>query len=167
MKLSPHELARQSREWHGSVPLSDFDRLSVELRSDDRVVDVKLAFSRNENGHVRMKGFAAVEAVIACHRCSESVPTTIRADVDALVVRSIILAKALAQESDVIIAAESSIAIAELIEDDLIMSVPWRVCENADDCPRFSANPLDRNHDETDAESTQKPFANLRQLLNR
>lgn len=112
-----------------------------------------------------MQGQASVTAAVACHRCAESVVTTIRADIDARIVGSEEAARQIAQDADVIVVNDNPVSVNELIEDDLILSIPWRVCENQEDCPNLKHDALAETHDGKLSESTQKPFANLRKLL--
>ncbi len=163
MNLSPRDLARNNRRWRGSVPISLFERLAQELTTDCESVDVQLAFSLDENGHVRMQGQAVVAADVACHRCAEFVSTTICAEIDARIVRTEERARDLVPEADVIVVTDNPVDVSELIEDDLIMSIPWRVCENQIACE----NLVDDAQAGESADTTQKPFANLRELLKR
>lgn len=112
-----------------------------------------------------MQGQASVTAEVACHRCSESVATTIRADIDARIVRTEQIARDLAQDADVIVITDNPVSVTELIEDDLIMSIPWRVCEQQNECPNLGDIEARETQDENLDKSMQRPFANLRQLL--
>ncbi len=138
-----------------------------EITTDSKSVEVDLAFTHDENNLIRMQGHASVIAGVACHRCAESVETTIHADIDARIVESDETARQLAQDSDVIVIEDNPVAVSELIEDDLILSIPWRVCENEKNCRNLKNDAAAETQDEKPSESSQKPFANLRELLNR
>ena len=166
MKVSPHEYARNNRRWRGEVPVTAFDRLVHEISTDTACVEVQLAFSRDENDHVRMQGQASITTDVACHRCGESITTAIVADIDARIVRSEELASDLAHDADVIVVTDNPVSVTELIEDDLIMSIPWRVCEQQEDCPNLFEGEAQEPNDGDSDDSMQRPFANLRQLLN-
>ncbi len=166
VKVSPREYARNNRRWRGEIPVATFNRLVREISTDSKFVKVQLAFSCDENDHIRLQGEASFSANVACHRCGESMTTTIRADIDARIVRSEELASTLAQDSDVIVVTDNPVSVVELIEDDLIMSIPWRVCNQQDDCPNLSQRETQEYKDGDSDDATQKPFANLRQLLN-
>lgn len=167
VKVSPRDYARNNRRWRGEIPIASFDRLAREIAADSKSVEVELVFSRDENDRIRMQGQASVTADVACHRCAESVETTIQADIDARIVRSEDTARQLAQESDVIVVQDNPVAVSDLIEDDLIMSIPWRVCEDREDCPNQDVEITDESQDEDRGVSSQRPFANLRELLDR
>lgn len=166
MKVSPREYARNNRRWHGEIPVTSFDRLAHEISATTEVVDVQLAFLRDENDLIRMHGHAAVTAEVGCHRCNESVTTTIRADIDARIVRSDEIARDLAQDTDVIVITDNPVSVTDLIEDDLILSIPWRVCEQQEDCPNLGEVDASETQDGDLDDALQRPFANLRQLLN-
>ena len=165
MKVSPRDYARNNRRWRGEIPITSFERLAHEIAADSKFVEVQLVFSRDENNQIRMQGYAAVTAGVACHRCAESVQTMIHADIDVRIVGSDDTARQLAQDSDVIVIEDNPVSVSELIEDDLILSIPWRVCENQEDCPNLNNDTVAEMQDGKLSESTQKPFANLRELL--
>lgn len=165
MEVLLRDYARNNRRWRGKLPIASFDRLVREISTDTEFVDVELAFSHDEKNHIKMQGQASVTAEVACHRCSESVVTTIRADIDARIVRSEEIAQTLAQEADVIVVTDNPVSITDLVEDDLILSIPWRVCERQEDCPNLSESKIEETEDGNAADAMQKPFANLRQLL--
>ena len=165
MKVSPRDYARNNRRWRGEIPVTSFDRLAHEISTDTEFVEVQLAFSRDESGHIRMQGQASLTADVACHRCSESVVTTISAEIDARIVRSEELARDLAQDADVIVVPDNPVPVTDLIEDDLIMSIPWRVCEQQEDCPNLGVSGARESQDGNLDDSMQRPFANLRRLL--
>ncbi len=161
VKVTPQDYARANRQWRGTVPLSAFERLPHELDARGSEVEVLLAFSLNEYGHVRMCGHAQILAKLTCHRCLAAVPCAVRAEIDTLVVQSDALARQLAQETDVLVIDKPPVDICELVEDDLILSIPWRVCDDMDNCPRSSV----RQYLAQTTEERQHPFKNLRDLL--
>lgn len=164
MKIALRDYARNNRCWKGKVKTAFCKRLATELNGASSSIDVGLEFSVNDENRVHVKGLAYVEAIIDCHRCMKGVATAIKAEIDALVVRSEEVAKDLAQSDDVILVSEDPVPVSELIEDDLIMSIPWRVCVSGDQCDNLSGMPL-RGSIQKKAEDTHSPFANLRDLL--
>ena len=112
-----------------------------------------------------MQGEASAICNVACHRCTELVATSINAHIDALVVQSTELAEELAQDFDVIELQEHEVSVTELVEDDLLLSIPFRVCERGESCENYL---LKKANDQAEQKSPQerlRPFANLRDLL--
>ena len=164
MNIALRDYARNNRCWKGQVQTAFCKRLVTELNGASSIVDVNLEFSTNDENRIRVKGLAHVEAIIACHRCMKGVPTTVKAEINALVVRSEEVAKELAQSDDVILVSEDPVSVTDLIEDDLIMSIPWRVCVSGDQCDNLSDIPSSDSI-QTKEDDTHSPFANLRDLL--
>ena len=165
VKVSPSDYARHRRSWRGSVPLRSFSRLATELASASDTVAVDLKFELDEHDRVHMCGTASVQAELTCHRCANTVPTTILAEIDAVIVRSDAVAERVAQEADVIVVTENPIQVCELVEDDLIMSIPWRVDEKEHECIALDASETTQALPTRATQFTQKPFENLRKLL--
>lgn len=165
VKLSPRDYARHNRQWQGIVPVSQFTRLGREFSFTSNEVDVELAFSVDENGHTRVHGRASVTGNVTCHRCSELVSTTINADIDAFVVESQQLAEELAQDFDVIELEEREVSVSELVEDDLMLSLPWRVICPNENCENDLLKKGDDRLAEKSSPGKRRPFANLRDLL--
>ena len=165
MKISPRDYARTNRRWQGAVPITSFSRLAGEFAESSDSVDVELAFSFDENQRIRMEGHASVRASVSCHRCAESVLVTVQADIDARVVTSERQAQELAQSIDVLIVTESSVPVTELVEDDLILSIPWKVCEAQETCENLSRSLLSESKIVKAESDEHRPFANLQQLI--
>lgn len=84
----------------------------------------------------------------------------IDADIDFRVVAREEDADALMPTVDVVVCDEASVAVSELIEDDLLLSVPSVGCVDRSTCPH--ATELGEFLDADEGESTANPFAALR-----
>ena len=165
MKLSPIEYARSARSWTGQVKVDSFARLRDEIELMAEVVDVSLHFELDEELRIRVTGTVEVQAKVPCHLCTHQFERVVKASIDARIARNETEARELAQEYDVIEVSETPVAISELIEDDLILSIPWRICEHGNDC-KFNQNQVrsDQPNDKSSS-ATNRPFANLADLL--
>ena len=165
MLLSPRDYARSRRWWNGAVPLSRFSRLVSEFGNQEAQVIVELQFYRDGNRRIWMKGNAQVKGAMLCKQCLTHVDTTLEAEIDACLMTAEELAKQGSVKFDVVEYEDSSVSIVDLVEDDLIMSIPWRVCPNESNCEEgFSSTQLG---DEENEIETTKPFADLRDLIDR
>lgn len=165
MNIVLRDYARNGRRWEGQVPTSEFVRLTTDLSQYGPSVAVCIDFSIDENSRIHVKGEAQLDGSIDCHRCSAAIRTTIRAEIDAVIVRSDDVARELATDCDVILVSDTAVSVVDLIEDDLIMSIPWRVCTSGDDCVNLRASRRRLQMARRDSVQTHLPFRNLRDLL--
>ena len=165
MLLSPRDYARSQRSWNGVVPLSRFSRLGSEFSGQEGKVEVELEFYRDGNRRIWMKGSARVKGAMLCKQCLNHVDATLQAEIDACLMTPEEITKDESVKFDVVEYEDSSVSIVDLVEDDLIMSIPWRVCPNESNCEEgFSSTQLG---DEKNEIETTKPFADLRDLIDR
>ena len=165
MLLSPRDYARSRRVWNGAVPLSRFSRLVSEFGDQEAQVDVELQFYRDGNRRIWMKGNAHVKGAMLCKQCLNHVNTTLEAEIDACLMTPEEITKDASVKFDVVEYEDSSVSIVDLVEDDLIMSIPWRACLDDSNCAQgYGSEQLP--DEETEVETT-KPFADLRDLIDK
>ena len=132
-------LARREGEWSARVSLAALPRLRAvvagEADAELGEVQVQLGFRVDDSGRVRVAGECETSAVIACARCMEDVAVSVRASVDARVVRSEAEASELIADCDVIVAPSREVEVAQLIEDDLLLGLPETGCGKREPCP--------------------------------
>ena len=155
----PSDCARANRKWQRSLSMPTFPRLFEAVGKLNEAVSVQLEFALDENDRVRVFGQIATKAKLRCHACSleKEVPFTVNLDVR--LVRSEREAREIFGEFDAIVVSDDKITLQELIEDDVLMSIPSRVCDDQLACPR--------RHTATEAipPTTHRPFANIGRLM--
>ena len=130
------DMATGGASWRGTLAVGMFPRLREalgEVEAADGQVDVTLRFGL-ERGRVRVRGDCRFVARISCTRCLEQKNAQVVAELDFHVVRSEAEAQALTPALDVVVAREQALAT-ELIEDDLLMSLPEVACADRNACP--------------------------------
>ncbi len=130
----PLQLAKRNAHWSGELALSAFARLGGLLVAEGPVA-VELEFEAIDRSSCRVVGSAAVDVVLECQACLEDVPRRVHATIDYRVVRSEAEAQEVATSADPFLMRGESVAVAELVEDDLLMSLPIRGCEAGSPCP--------------------------------
>jgi len=176
--VSPLQLAKKNARWRGQVAISDLERLGEMLRQNSPdpkgVVDVRLAFSAIDRTSCRVTGTADADVEIECQSCLEAVRVRIAAQIDFTTARSAQQAKEIAATAEPYVLEGETISVAQLIEDDLLLSLPGRGCEVFDECLRrpvlaypapgtaTGSEALDRTGQEK-----QNPFAVLAELKRR
>jgi len=162
--IDPRDVAEHAGSWVGRVPVSAFERLAPLIGQPDADVEVELTFEPDGNGLVRVSGVVCVDAVLECQRCLEDVSQKIVADLDLRLTVSEKKLTELMPALDVMVIDAGRIPIVEIVEDDLIMSIPAMACATELDCPNAPrALSLGASVDEDD---TTRPFAGLEALKN-
>jgi uncharacterized metal-binding protein YceD (DUF177 family) len=157
----PYKLARQQGRWQGSVALEKFERLpALVVGAGGSTVDVVLGFRRDEEGRCRVDGSARVSVGLECGRCLLPQPCTVAVTIALCVVGSDADAAALDLAFDPYVLEGEEVCVSDLIEDDLILGLPHRVCPDEDHCPHRP--PLGYGAPtEAGAETRNNPFAAL------
>lgn len=160
-------LARGGKSWSGVVAEQSLPRLNALLVAPSEV-RVELAFEMEERGRMRMHGACSFAPTITCQRCLNEMKVEATAKVDALIVDSDEAATELQGSVDAIVVDAPRVQVRDLIEDDLILSLPEFGCVQDADCehaPAMEYPPTDAAKDlrgPQDEESN--PFAVLKQL---
>lgn len=157
-KLNVARLARSGGSWQGDIDARAFDRLRDLLVGD--AVRVALDFAKDEEGRAHVTGTCELTANVCCGGCSQTLAVDIDADIDFRVVAREEDADALMPTVDVVVCDEASVAVSELIEDDLLLSIPSVGCVDRTTCPH--ATELGEFLEADEGESTASPFAALR-----
>ena len=152
--FDPLEFAEKRRRIHGCMSLAGMDRLRSELLDDQGEATVDLAFGR-EGRVATITGHVEANLVLQCQCCLESMAWLVRCDVRLGMAGSIDEANRLPESMEaLIVSAGASVALADLVQDELLLAIP----------------PIPRHPDchlpEPRAASPEKPnpFAELAQL---
>ena len=147
------DLARQRARISRQISLDQLPRiepLMVELDSENDVVtgfEVEMAFRRNADGLVRVVGDINGTVALICNGCAEALAYKMELGFDCIIVDSdAIAADVIAglaqkqqqdpdQEADVVVARDGEITLASLIEDEILLGLPERLCTSRP-CPR-------------------------------
>ena len=95
-------------------------------------VRTRLAFSRGEDGGIRISGTLSVPVSVDCQRCLEAVPVELRTDFAVVAVMSEADAARVGTEADVVELGSCEPTLAEVIEDELILALPQQPCARRD-----------------------------------
>lgn len=154
------ELARQGVRLARSMSVENLPRWS-ELVDGQGEVDLELTFYQDDDGLPCVRGSYRARAGMLCRRCLEVVDHVINGYLQVCIVRDDGQASALAAGRDVVMVAGDQLLLAEIIEDELLLEMPERLCV-FDDCDRS----LPMSHPVTDAEPVARtnPFGVLTRL---
>ncbi|MXW54065.1 MAG: hypothetical protein F4X44_02520 [Gammaproteobacteria bacterium] len=157
--LVPRELARSNRVWQGKIPIASFSRLHEVLGIRDGHVRVQLDFSYDENGRVRIVGQAVAPAELMCYSCMKTLERDVTAEIDVCIVSSEREAREIFADFDAVVLHDGPTTIEELVEDDILLSVPTRVCPDGESCTNRPQSMGDN------AKSKYRPFEQIGQVV--
>jgi uncharacterized protein len=137
-RLAYASLARQAVHVDRRLPAGALHRLE-ELAPADGDGTVRLEFRIDEQGRAWVRGHAEQPVDAACQRCLERFGRVLAVDFDLCIAREGEEASELGAGVDVLVAEGDTVSIAEIVEDELLLGLPDRLCES-DPCP--NAPPL-------------------------
>jgi uncharacterized protein len=177
--FEPVKLARKAAVWRGRVPLTALPRLSETVSHTDgsdasgATVAVDLRFFCDAQQRPRVSGSAVTQVALTCQRCLEPVAHQLNVTLELWLVRSDEEAARLGTDQEPFVLGSERIAIADLIEDDLLLALPEQVCPNVATCPHapaltYPAGPVgEQPASGKGADVRQNPFQRLQQLKDR
>jgi uncharacterized protein len=133
--IDPIMLADQGQRLSGRVPVQSMARLRAQLLEDAGEVDVDLAFERAEGSNLRrMRGRIVAQLAVRCQRCLEPMTIEVVAEPDTILLAAGEADPGLPPEADTL-TVSTSVAVAELIEDELLLALPMVPMHELDECP--------------------------------
>ena len=172
-------LAQQQAEVIQRLEPTALPRFAQLCRSVEPVSAV-LVFGRDDQNRVTVKGDLVVSVVLGCHRCEEAVGRQIEAIFTAVLAftEEEAASRIVVQpDTEVIVVTSPNLDVAELVEDELILALPDRVCVE-EDCVNMPAMwygveqdeangeaRLDKDTEEKADVSRRFPFAGLKDAM--
>jgi uncharacterized protein len=153
-------LARRDARVVRSLPAGELERLAA-IAPPVGALQVDLTFHLDQQGRARVTGTAESVARVTCQRCLEAFEQPLRVEVDVRVIRDPALASSLAEKADVLVVETESVTIADVVEDELILGLPERLCRE-EPCPH--APEMNFPASEAEPERRDNPFSVLSEL---
>jgi len=120
-----HKFAAQGKEIEGQVEVSKMPRLSLSLVDDSGTVSYHLKFIFEQGRIPTVRGWVKANVQILCQRCMTAMPQNLYSDIAIGVVRNNEQAQQLPRSLDpLMVASDEMVSLLEMIEDELIISVP-------------------------------------------
>lgn len=143
-------------------PLGKFARLADMLVSSEGDVDIHLHFYRDEQGTKRIDGEVKAQLQVPCQRCMQAMTLPVDSRFAAAAVWSDEESERLPKNVEPYIVGEGLQDIRDLIEDELILSVPYASYHDLDEC---AVNYAPAEPEAPSAEAAKpNPFKVLEQL---
>jgi uncharacterized protein len=131
----PFRFAENAIHLQGTLLVKNMERLCTGLSSDSGEVDISMVFGVDEQKISFIRGHYATHLTLQCQRCMELFDQQLAGDFLLGIVRSEEEAGTLPERyNPVIVANDNSLIIQEIIEDELIISLPIVPMHNASEC---------------------------------
>lgn len=160
------KLAEMRAQFEFEIPLGDLPGIPKEFSSAEGPVRTTMRFGREQGLAVVHITLGAVLTPV-CQRCLGAMRLPIAADSRLALVASEAQAAEVPEEFETFLAADGQCQLAALAAEELLLSLPIAprhgAAENCGTSAAVAAEPAV----ETRAEETQRPFADLRALLER
>ena len=134
LKVDPFRFADNSLSLSGTLLIKDMQRLCSSLSSDVGEAAVDLKFGVDEENIRYVKGQMTTCLTLQCQRCLESFKYEIISNFMLGIVRTEKEADRLPERYDPLLVPDLSLILSEMIEDELIVSLPIVPMHKIDDC---------------------------------
>lgn len=166
-------LANSGAIWEAEFTSRRFPRLADIALSDVPSLSVRLQFSQLE-GRPLVRGEISGTVQLKCQRCLRPMAHPVQEEVDVLLVSTEAELDALPESQDAVVTDTHRFEVSALVEEQLLLSLPLIAmhdeedeCLVQDDIVQTVRLVRPSDDDAPAPEETQRPFANLRDLLNK
>lgn len=166
-QITPLKFAQNEYKLVGRIAVGELDRLMEMLAGKDAEVALSLEFFLGDSRRPMITGELEAELPMFCQRCLDVVYVSIRAGLNLAVVWSEEQAKALPKDVDPLVMKDDSTDLQQLVEDELLLSLPLVAYHENDRCHAGRIFSTDPNFNEAMPEGGQEsanPFSVLAQL---
>lgn len=162
-RIEPFRLAEAGRSLRGRLSLQRMQRLAPLLASADGKVEVELKFEIDADGRPRVVGSLRTDLQLVCQRCMEPMRFPVDTGVALTFVTHESEAEHLQGSTEVYVIDSEPLALADLIEDELLLCLPQVALHPLQECPAREALETLGEAQET-SEQKDNPFAVLAKL---
>jgi uncharacterized protein len=134
LKVDPFRFADNATRMHGSLPIKNMERLAPSLASDQGDIEINIQFGVDEQKLRYLHGHLSTQLILQCQRCMESFNYEIISDFKLGIVKTEEEAKELPDRYDPLLADGIEVLIQDVIEDELIVSLPIVPMHSAENC---------------------------------
>lgn len=132
--IDPYRMAEQSQHLSGCLQVSEMPRLANNILPSDAMVEVNLDFNRDEQGVYSLIGQLKTVLSLQCQRCMEPFIYEIITSFHLGIVKTIEEANNLPEKYEPALTQDGSLALRELIEDEIILNLPIIPKHDTDEC---------------------------------
>jgi len=166
VQIDPIRLAQQGRTFAGQIPVSRLPRLSGLVVSDQGEVEVNLDFHKDARGRHCLRGNVRGTLQLECQRCMKAMQLPVDSRFELILVESDAEADCQGEGDEVFIVESTPILLTDIIEDELMLSLPLVASHDEPDCGIAIQPETETELDEGEQVADEKPnpFAALAEL---
>lgn len=159
-RVDPFVFSERGRELNGTLNLTDLPRLIDVLADDSGTVDIELRFDM-DGKLPRVSGKVISTLWLECRSCLQKLEWQIDSEFTLAVISSLDQIELLPDDYDPLLVDQDKVAIKDIIEDELLLSIP-DFPRHTYDCESSFKN--QRSSDDTLESRSDNPFAVLAKL---
>ena len=162
--IDPWRLAADAARLEGRIPLMVMRRLGSSLCSTDGDVAFSLNAGVDNQGFHFLAGHAEAKVQMICQRCMEPMEVLLGVDFRLGLVSSDDESRCLPKVYDPLVITDARITLAELVEDELILTLPIvALHQDAEQCKAYGFSSA--HGAQVSSAKSANPFAVLSTLL--
>ncbi len=161
--IDPFQLASKGERLEGPIAIKTLTRLAPSLRDTTGEIQVTLEFGLDELRQPMVQGSLSGSLTMMCQRCLEPMVQDIDSRFLLGLVKNEYQMNRLSEEYEPLLVTESPIALASIIEDEILLSLPIVATHAPGDC-RLVVAATGMDSVEVDTETKPNPFAVLKSL---
>jgi len=162
--VDPIHLAVTGRRVSGELQPAQMPRLLAMLYSDKGSINVDMEFGIDGQGIRYVAGHLAADMELVCQRCLESVGFVVNTDFKLGMVTSDTQIEKLPGGYEPLLVKNVPMALTDIIEDELILSIPIVATHAEDECDVAVQKVLKGSQETGSAKARKSPFAVLEEL---
>ncbi len=163
--IEPLKLVAKRTCMKGCIELGLLQRLRPELvgESEKNLVDVELVFAKSPDGLATASGFARADMFLVCQRCLNPMAFRVDAVINWVFVSDETLMSQVPASSEAILLNEETISLFDLIEDELLLSLPVIPMHQEGECKEqgYSLVSTNESQHKDDVPVKKSPFVVL------
>ena len=164
--VDPRRLSIQGKTLTGSVDVNLCSRIKEAVKEISSTINISLSFYLEEQGRkiVNIRASGAVKVI--CQRCLSPMPLQLECDTILCVVWSEEEADALPKNLEAWIVPEDKGDLIDLIEDELLLELPFIAYHKKEECNSLDTNilPLELSNKTEEVNTESNPFEALKIL---
>jgi len=157
------QAARLDLRYSGSLAVSSLPRLVSALAGDAGRAEVELRAAPEVGGRIVVTGRIRAPLQMTCQRCLESVTLEVQTEPRLAWVKSDAEMEALSPEYDPLLSTDGRVALADLVEDELLLALPLAP-RHADGACREIRKATAQSVPAAEEDGRKNPFADLAKL---
>lgn len=157
--VDPLRYAEEGKRLQGEIDITEMDRLKASVSRAKACVKLNMSFGMDELKNKFIDGHMQTELTLICQRCLQDMTVTIKRDFLLGLVRNVKQADALPHGYEPLMVNLTTVKLAAIIEDELILALPIVPMHAASQCQAVA-------HSQATDEAAVKPspFSVLKQM---